>query len=61
MGRGWKSLEVHARGNLEETIGRNDIKSEFDESSEKGEESSRGSAYHLREYIYHGYNVSGHI
>lgn len=61
MGRGWKSLEVHASGSLEETVGRNgDIKNDFDESSEKGEESSGGSSY-LREYIQHGYNVSGHI
>lgn len=42
MGRGWRSLEVHAREHLdclEKTVGRNvDIKGDLGESSEKRRE-----------------------
>lgn len=56
-------MEVHARESLEclqETVGRNeDITGHFCESSEKGEESSRESFCHLKEYIYrHGHHVA---
>lgn len=64
-------MEVHARESLaylQKTVGRNvDITGDFCESSEKGEESSRESFCHLKEYIYHhghhvarNMNVKGH-
>ena len=55
----FKSLDY-----LKETIGRNmGIKGDFAESSERSQESSRESIYHLRGYVYgyHEQNVDRNI